>query len=431
MRYRSTNNACPSTSFEAALFAGLAPDGGLYLPETIPTLDHLVRDGFKNASVPEVATEVLAPYLEEIPEDELSRITQESLDFEIPLRPIADNLWILELFHGPTFAFKDVGARVMSRLMSWFLRNDDNPLTVLVATSGDTGSAVAHAFFGLPNLRVVILYPRGKVSPLQEKQFTTLGGNVEALAVEGTFDDCQRMIKEAFANEDLRRSYRLTSANSINVGRLLPQAIYYFWARALLPEGLPDPVFCTPSGNFGNLCAGLIAKKMGLACEGFISATNANDVIPQYLETGVFSPRPSQRTISNAMDVGDPSNFARILDMYDGDIQAIRSDMRGTRHNDDETRAVIGEVYANTGYVLDPHSAVGYLGARSSQEKDRPMVVLATAHPAKFREHVEPIVGHELALPALLADCLARESRAVRIPADLDQLLGILASDPG
>lgn len=366
-----------------------------------------------------------------MPDADLARIAADALDFPVPLVrvdvPGGEPVHLLELFHGPTFAFKDIGARFLARLLAWLLagpEREERPLTVLVATSGDTGSAVAQAFFGVAGTRVVVLYPEGQVTPLQERQFTTLGGNVQALAVDGTFDDCQRMAKAAFADPVLRERLLLTSANSINIGRLLPQVFYYLHAAAQLPPGTPPPRFVVPSGNFGNLTAGLLAHRLGLPTAGFVAATNVNDVVPEYLETGVFRPRPSARTISSAMDVGDPSNFARVLRLYGGDLAAIRRHVAGYRFTDAETRAAIRRVYGETGRILDPHTAVGWLAleadraARGAGAPPATAVLLATAHPAKFREVIAPVIGAEVPLPPALAACLERPSRALPLPAD-------------
>ncbi|MGQ0721815.1 MAG: threonine synthase [Candidatus Eiseniibacteriota bacterium] len=431
MRWRSTAGRCEPADFETALFHGLAPDGGLYLPERIPELPPAVFA--VGLTVAETAFEVTRLFLDDMPGDDLRAICADALNFPIPLVDLEDGVRVLELFHGPTHAFKDVGARLMARLMSWYLRKAGGgaggDITILVATSGDTGSAVAQAFWRVRGTRVVVLYPKGKVTLLQEKQFTTLGGNVTALAVEGTFDDCQRMAKQTFADGGLRAKVRLTSANSISVGRLLPQTIYYVHAAAALGPDAARALFCTPSGNFGNLCAGVIAKRMGMPCAGFVAATNANDVVPKYLATGTFTPRASVATISNAMDVGNPSNFVRILDLYGGNGAALRREIRGAAFDDDATRGAIREVHARTGYVMDPHTAVGWLGLRevrgarngptAGSGADRgPGILLATAHPAKFREEVEPVIGAKIPLPPALAACLERESRAETIPAD-------------
>lgn len=426
MRFVSTRGACPPVPFGEALLQGLAPDGGLYLPEEIVRLDAPTLASFREASLAEIAFRVAGPYVDDLASSELERICRDAFDFDVPLVPLEDGISILELFHGPTLAFKDVGARFMARLMSAYLRDTGETRTVLVATSGDTGGAVAQAFHRVPATRVGVLYPRGRVSPVQEKQFTTLGDNVAAFAVDGAFDDCQRIVKEAFADRELREQLNLTSANSISVGRLLPQSFYYFLAAG---RSASPPMFSTPSGNFGNLCAGLIAKRAGLPAGPFVAATNANDVVPEYLESGVFAPRPSVATVSNAMDVGNPSNFDRILHLYGGDVDAIRRDVRGSRHDDAETRAEIRRVHRERGYVLDPHTAVGLLGLRSVRRREgtgSPGIVLATAHPAKFREEVEPLIGEPVVLPPSLAEALGRETMARRIAPEMEALRGAL-----
>ena len=419
MRYRSTRGKSPLVDWSTALQQGLAPDGGLYVPAEIPAVDFGMTSPLARV---DAALSATRPFVAEMPESDLVSLLTDALDFEIPLVPLEEGIFLLELFHGPTFAFKDVGARCLARWLAWTHASGD-PLTVLVATSGDTGSAVAGAFHRVPGIRVVILYPAGQVTPLQEKQFATIGGNVHTLAVSGTFDDCQRLVKAAFAHEGLRASHRLTSANSINVGRYLPQAFYYPYAASRLPSFDGRAVFSTPSGNFGNLCAGLLAKRMGMPGARFVAATNANDVVPEFLDTGRFRPRASLRTISNAMDVGNPSNFERILDLYEGDLVAMRADVRGSRHTDDETRDAIRNVWEGTGRVLDPHTAVGLLGARQARRRaDDPAIVLATAHPAKFREVIEPVLGIRVPLPEGLRACLDAPTRAIAIPDDFDAL---------
>ena len=429
-----TTRGGPAASFTTALFAGLAPDGGLYVPATIEpwTDDELAR--LSRRTLTEIGLRALRPFARgDLDPATLEAVIVEALNFPIPLVEVRPGVFSLELFHGPTFAFKDVGARVMARLMASRHRGDD-PLTVLAATSGDTGSAVAHAFHGVPNTRVVILYPDGRVSPTQEAQLTIFNderGNVRAYAVAGSFDDCHRLTRDAYANPDLRRSMRLTSANSVNVGRLLPQSVYYFHAIAQLraahgsktAQGVnpADIIFSTPSGNFGNLTAGLMAKRAGLPIARFIAATNANDVIPAYLETGRFEPRASQATLSNAMDVGHPSNFERMLWLYGGDLEAMRRDVTGCRFSDDEVRVAIKRVYEEHGYLLDPHSAIAYLGLAG-----RPGVFLSTAHPAKFAEIVEPIIGRPVEKPPALAEALDGPQHIIRIRASLDRLLGML-----
>jgi len=427
MRFVSTRGKAPAASLGTALFDGLAPDGGLYVPETIePWLPDEI-ESLPARSLPDLGVRVLKPFAAgAIDAATLSAVVHEALDFPIPLIPIEPGIFALELFHGPTLAFKDIGARVMARLMA-ALGAD---VTVLTATSGDTGSAVANAFFGIASARVVILYPDGRVSPTQEAQLTMFNdddaSNVRGYAVAGSFDDCQRLVKEAFADGELRRQVPLTSANSINVGRLLPQMIYYFQAAAELQRRDPStkwPIVCTPSGNFGNLTAGLFAKRSGAPIERFVAATNVNDVVPSYLTTGQFRPRPSVRTIANAMDVGNPSNFERLIWLYKGRLESAQRDMEGCRYEDDEVRATIRQVHERTGYILDPHSAIGYLGITSQADRarrsGRPGIFLATAHPAKFPEVVEPVIGREIAKPPALVQALSRPLTILKIDATL------------
>ena len=361
-------------SFAFALFEGIAPDGGLYVPESIPRWSPEELAKLPSMTLADVGARVLQPFVDELDYDALLSIVEEALSFPIPLVEVEPGIYALELFHGPTLAFKDVGARVMARLMAALFQGD-NPLTILVATSGDTGSAVAHAFHEVPHTRVVILYPKGRISPTQEAQLTMFNGeatNVRAYATAGSFDDCQRLTKAAFADPVLSRRANLTSANSINIGRLLPQMIYYVHAvgqlaakrRRRRSAGLSPAVFSTPSGNFGNLTAGLMAKRAGMNIRQFVAATNVNDVVPEYLVTGQFKPRPSIHTLANAMDVGNPSNFDRLMWLYGGDLEAIRRDVAGSRHEDDEVRATIRSVHEERGYLLDPHSAIAYLGLK-------------------------------------------------------------------
>jgi threonine synthase len=451
MQFVTTRGGSPPVSFTTALFAGLAPDGGLYVPERVEPWSDDELAQVSRRTLGELGLLALEPFARgDLDPATLEAVVVEALNFPIPLVEVQPGLFSLELFHGPTFAFKDVGARVMARLMASRHRGDD-PLTILAATSGDTGSAVAHAFHGVPNTRVVILYPDGRVSPTQEAQLTIFNGgrsNVRAYAVAGSFDDCHKLTRDAYADPDLRRSMRLTSANSVNVGRLLPQSIYYFHALAQLQRlrgSVPDVVFSTPSGNFGNLTAGLMAKRAGLSISRFIAATNANDVVPAYLETGRFEPRASLATLSNAMDVGHPSNFERMLWLYGGDLDAMRGDVSGRRFSDDDVRATIKHVYAEHGYLLDPHSAIAYMGlagrvgqdgrewqerreGREGQEgRDGQVgVFLSTAHPAKFAEIVEPIIGRPVEKPAALAEALNGPQHIIRIRASLDRLLGML-----
>jgi len=427
-----------SASFYTALVQGLGPDGGLYVPETIERFaDHeLAR--LPNRTLTEVAYRVLRPYTrDELDATIFEAVVVEALNFTIPLVEVEPGVFALELFHGPTLAFKDVGARMMARLMA-SLDTGDQALTVLAATSGDTGSAVAHAFHRVPHTRVVVLYPEGRVSPTQEAQLTMFNseeGNVRAYAVAGSFDDCHRLTREAFGNVELRRRVRLTSANSVNIGRLLPQMIYYFHAvaRALdltaAPAGhgttvpRPEIIVCTPSGNFGNLTAGLMAKRAGLPIARFVAATNVNDVVPQYLMSGRFEPRSSVHTIANAMDVGNPSNFERMQWLYGGELEAMRRDIVGFRHDDETVRETIKRVYETRGYLLDPHSAIAYMGLKEYLgqvgQAGRVGIFLATAHPAKFGEVVEPIIRHSIVTPAPLAEALARPRHLLRMDASV------------
>ena len=435
MRFLSTRAArgSPGVSFKSALFDGLAPDGGLYVPERIaPWSDRQLHD-LPSQSLVEVATRTLAPFVAgDVDDATLAATVDDALNFPIPVVEVEPGVYALELFHGPTLAFKDVGARVMARLMA-ALHEGGEPLTVLVATSGDTGGAVARAFHAVPHTRVVILYPDRRVSPTQEAQLTMFNGerdtNVRSYAVAGSFDDCQRLTKEAFADPQLRRGVRLTSANSINIGRLLPQMIYYVYAAAHLngmtgvAQGFSPAVFSTPSGNFGNLTAGLMQKRAGLPIERFVAATNANDIVPAYLETGRFEPRASVRTIANAMDVGNPSNFDRIMWLYDADVAEVRRDIAGSRHADDEVKATIRCVYQERGYLLDPHSAIAYLGIKGQVgQVGRVGIFLATAHPAKFAEIVEPIIGHAIDKPAPLVEALAAGRDITRIEPTIQAL---------
>lgn len=434
MKFASTRGSAPSVSFSRALFAGLAPDGGLYVPER---LEAMRFEGLRGASLVDIGTEITASFAgDEIPRPVIARLLADALDFPIPLVRLDDRISALELFHGPTFAFKDVGARVMARLMSYF--NDDaRPLTVLVATSGDTGSAVAQAFFGLAGTRVVVLFPEGAVTPVQEAQFTTLGGNVTAVAVAGSFDECQRLTKEAFADQALSTHARLTSANSINIGRLLPQVFYY--AQAALQFGDKRPTISVPSGNFGNLTAGLFAWKIGAPIGRFVAATTINDTLPRYLETGRYAPRPSVPTLANAMDVGNPSNVERMRWLFADDAAAMRAMITPSVHTDSDVRRTIRDVWSRHGYVCDPHTAIAYLGLSSAPgvhpppdaehmgpDTRRPALFLATAHPAKFRETVEPELGHEVPLPPALAAALARPRIVERIAPTLTALRAML-----
>ena len=426
LSYVSTIGAAPPVDLRTALRHGLAPDGGLYLPAALRPLPAPEVDAMKGASWLDVASRVAAHLLgDELDRAAIDAMVSAALDFPVPLVQLTDRVHVLELFHGPTFAFKDVGARFLARALA-ATRSSDESITVLAATSGDTGGAVAHAFRGVAGTRVVILFPQGQVSPLQERQCTTVGGNVQAVAVRGTFDDCQRLVKETFGNRQLVEALGLTSANSINVGRLLPQVFYYFHAWAQLPE--VDTVVSVPSGNFGNLTAGLLAKRLGLPVRRFVAATNANDVVPEYLRTGRFTPRSSIRTISSAMDVGNPGNFHRIVALYRGEPGRLREDVSGRSFTDDATRECIAATVQRHGYLLDPHSAVGLLGleAELQARSEAHGVLLATAHPAKFAAVVEPVIGGSVTLPAPLEKLLHAESRPETLAPDRQALESLL-----
>jgi threonine synthase len=430
MRWVSSRGSSPAVPFIDALFAGTAPDGGLYMPERLDPLSPDQLDAIRSAAgdIVEIGTIVGSHLLrDEISASDLSALVKDALDFPIPLVHVTDNIWALELFHGPTLAFKDVGARTQARLLHHF--TDGTPLTILVATSGDTGSAVAQAFHGVPDTRVVVLYPEGKVSDVQEAQMASLGDNIVAVAVHGTFDDCQGLVKQAFADDDLRSHVWLTPANSINLGRLLPQVFYYFVLASAAPrQGGPGEnlVVSVPSGNFGNLTAGLIAKRIGLSVERFVAATNVNDVVPQYLRTGEYKPRASVKTVANAMDVGAPSNFERMRAMYGESFDSLRCDIVGAAFDDDTIVAEIGAVYRRYGYLLDPHGAIAWLGLRQTLAAGERGVFLGTAHPAKFREVVEPAIGETIPLPPALAEAIKRPRHSERLPVDYATLKRLL-----
>lgn len=418
----STRGGAP-VSLRDALFTGLAPDGGLYVPTRI---ERLTEPPGGVRELADTARWVAPCLMGDTDPSLVERVAMRAFDFPVPLVEVERDLYVFELFHGPTHAFKDVGARFMARLMAE-LEPGEERRTVLVATSGDTGSAVAHAFHGLAGYRVVVLFPRDGVSERQRRQMTTLGDNVRALSVRGTFDDCQRLAKEAFRNEALRGRHRLTSANSINVGRLLPQSFYYAHAAALLGWSARPPRFVVPSGNLGNLCAGLLARRAGMPTQGFVAALNANRAFADFLAQGRFVPRPSSPTFSSAMDVGDPSNLERIRWLYRDDVGALARDVRAVSVSDEDTKACIADVYRRTGYILDPHSAVGVSAHhRVTARRGFPTVVLATAHPAKFPEVVEEAIGRSVPLPPGIAAVMEREERMVEIAASLDALASAL-----
>ena len=430
MQYYSLNRQAPTVDFRTATIAGQAPDGGLYFPENIPQFSADFLHRLRDMSRADIAYEVMQPYVgSTIPEAELRRICAETVDFAFPLVPVAAHISALELFHGPTLAFKDVGARFMSRCLGYFAQSGNTPpVTVLVATSGDTGGAVASGFLGVPGVEVVILYPAGKVSPVQEQQLTTLGQNITALEVSGTFDDCQMLVKKAFRDEELTQKRFLTSANSINVARWLPQQLYYCFAAQQWPEGAAPPTVSVPSGNFGNLAAGLLARASGLPLGHFIAACNANDPVPAYFRTGTYSPRPAVATYSNAMDVGNPSNFVRILELFDHNLHYLQQALGADTVSDANTVATIREVWETHGYLLDPHGAVAYEALRRYQSvhQGAPGFLLATAHPVKFPAVVEPILGRAIELPAAVQELQGRAKRSVPLAVDYSQLKDFL-----
>ena len=406
MKYYSTNGQAPIVTLEKAVVKGLAEDKGLYMPERIKALPQEFFDKIDTLSFQEIAYTVADAFFgEDVPAEDLKKIVYDTLAFDCPCVKVTDTIYSLELFHGPTLAFKDVGARFMARLLQYFLKKEGaGQVNVLVATSGDTGSAVANGFLGVDGIHVYVLYPKGKVSPIQECQFTTLGQNITAVEVDGVFDDCQALVKNAFMDADLNQHMKLTSANSINVARFLPQAFYYFYAYAQMKKrGLADQlVVCVPSGNFGNICSALFGKKMGLPVKRFIAANNANDIFFKYLQTGKYEPKASVQTIANAMDVGDPSNFARVYELYGKSHEAICADISGATYKDEQIAETIKEVKAETGYVCDPHGACGYRALKEGLKTGEVGVFLETAHPAKFKDTVDRILNDNIEIPAKL-----------------------------
>lgn len=422
MKYYSTNKQAPAATLHEAVVKGLAGDRGLYMPERIKTLPQEFFDEIDKMSFQEIAYTVADAFFgEDVDADALHDIVYDTLAFDCPIEKVSDSIYSLELYHGPTLAFKDVGARFMARLLQYFIRCEGKEqVNVLVATSGDTGSAVANGFLGVDGIHVYVLYPKGKVSKIQESQFTTLGKNITAIEVDGVFDDCQALVKSAFMDKELNGHMKLTSANSINVARFLPQAFYYFNAYARLKAlGKADNmVVCVPSGNFGNICAALFGHAMGLPVKRFIAANNANDIFYNYLQTGKYEPKASRQTIANAMDVGDPSNFARIYDLYKGDHAKITSLISGATYSDDQIRETMKDCYAKTGYILDPHGACGYR-ALSEQLKDGEVGVFCeTAHPAKFKDTVDSIIGCDVEIPARLAEFMKGKKQSVAMTKD-------------
>ncbi len=418
MNFYSLNKIAPNVSFKDAVIKGLAPDKGLYFPEKITPLSKEFLNNIEKFSNEEIAFEVIKQFVaDEIPEKELKEIISATVNFDFPIIAIEENIAALELFHGPTMAFKDVGARFMARCLGYFNKEEKTAkVTVLVATSGDTGGAVASGFLGVEGVDVVILYPSGKVSDVQEKQLTTLGKNITALEVTGTFDDCQAMVKTAFLDEELIANKNLTSANSINVARWLPQMFYFFFAYKQLKNKQKDLVFSVPSGNFGNICAGLMAYKLGLPVKQFIAATNINDIVPNYLQTGIYTPKPSKQTISNAMDVGDPSNFVRILEIFENDDAKLKEVLSSCAFTDAATQNAMKEIKEKYHYIADPHGAVGYLGLKKQGIDDNAFgIFLETAHPVKFLNVVEPIINETIDLPKQIMEVIGKEKVSIKI----------------
>jgi len=430
MKLYSTNNKNNQVSFKEAVIKGIADDGGLYVPVSLPQMQEAFFDRIGILDLQDIAFAVSRRVLkEEIPDYELFKIIRSAFTFTAPLQPLDRDKNILELFHGPTLAFKDFGARFLAETLSFFNQDEDKKLVILVATSGDTGSAVANGFYNVSGIDVVLLYPSGKVSKIQEQQLTTLGGNVTALEVLGSFDDCQRMVKEAFNDKELRSKVKLTSANSINFARLFPQSFYYHYAYSQLERRDRPVIFSVPSGNLGNLTAGLIAREMGLPVKKFIAALNSNDVFENYLKSGTFQPKTSVQTISNAMDVGNPSNFYRIYSMFDGNLNSMREVIFSRSFSDNQTRQAIGEIYNKYGYLADPHGAVGYLALKEYLEEypgSYNSIILETAHPVKFKDIVEENSGTSVEIPESLVKCLEKKKKSIIISNNLDALKSIL-----
>lgn len=430
MNFYSLNKQAPKVSFKEAVINGIAPDRGLYFPERIEPLPTSFFEKLEQFSHQEIAFLAIRQFVgDTIPDEELKVILEEVLDFDFPVVEIEDDVATLELFHGPTMAFKDVGARFMARCLGYFSRENDAPITVLVATSGDTGGAVADGFLGVKGVNVVILYPSGKVSDIQERQLTTLGKNITALEVNGTFDDCQQMVKSAFLDRDLLDCMRLTSANSINVARWLPQLFYFIFAYRRSKQKGRDLVFSVPSGNFGNICAGLVAQRLGLPVAHFVAATNVNDTVPEFMKTKEYSPKPSTATISNAMDVGDPSNFIRIRHLFEDDFDMLSDHLSSYAFTDEETKKALLKIYNDSGYIADPHGAVGYLGLKKYQSihPNTYGIFLETAHPVKFLDVVEETIGQTLDIPPQIRKVMDKEKKSIKIATYQDLKAYLLA----
>ena len=419
MKYYSTNKEAPIATLEEAVVKGLAPDKGLYMPENINKLPKTFFDNIQDMSFQEIAFEVAKAFFgDDVETSALKDIVYDTLSFDVPAIKVENNIYSLELFHGPTLAFKDVGARFMARLLQYFIKKEgQKSVTVLVATSGDTGSAVANGFLGVEGIHVDVLYPKGKVSKIQESQFTTLGKNITAIEIDGVFDDCQSLVKQAFMDEELNANKKLTSANSINVARFLPQAFYYFYAYAQLKKQnkADNMVVCVPSGNFGNICAGIFAHEMGLPIKRFIAANNANDIFYKYLQSGKYEPKPSKQTLANAMDVGDPSNFARIYDLFGGSHEKITNLISGATYTDDMIKSTMTTCYNDTKYILDPHGACGYKALKEGLKDGETGVFLETAHPAKFKEKVDDILKIDIEIPSRLAEFMKGKKQSIEM----------------
>ncbi len=440
MNYYSTNKQAPLAGLQKAVVKGLAEDRGLYMPERIKTLPKAFFDHIDELSFQELSYQVADAFFgEDVDAESLRQIVYDTLSFDCPVVKVTDDIWSLELFHGPTLAFKDVGARFMARLLQYFIRQEGKErVNVLVATSGDTGSAVANGFLGVEGIHVYVLYPKGKVSRIQESQFTTLGQNITAIEVDGVFDDCQTLVKNAFMDAELNAKMRLTSANSINVARFLPQAFYYFNAYARMKglgqlttaaDGRSNLVICVPSGNFGNITAGLFGQQMGLPVKRFIAANNANDIFYQYLQSGKYNPKPSKQTLANAMDVGDPSNFARVYDLYGGSHERICAHISGATYSDDQIMAAMRECHAATGYILDPHGACGYQALKEGLQPGEIGVFCETAHPAKFKEKTDAIIGGDIEIPARLAKFMEGEKKSVPMSKEFEDFKAFLLKE--
>ncbi|MFC4094826.1 threonine synthase [Euzebyella saccharophila] len=431
MKFYSLHKEAPAVSFKEAVVRGIAPDKGLYFPESFTRLPDSFFEQIEELSNHEIAFNAIHQFVsEEIPNEELKEILKNTLDFDFPVVEIEDKVGTLELFHGPTMAFKDVGARFMAQCLGYFSRGEKNEVTVLVATSGDTGGAVANGFLGVEGVNVVILYPSGKVSDIQERQLTTLGQNITALEVDGTFDDCQKMVKTAFLDEGILQQMQLTSANSINVARWLPQMFYFLFAYKQAKKAGKEIVFSIPSGNFGNICAGMVAQKLGMPVKHFVAATNVNDTVPQFMLTKEYSPKPSTATISNAMDVGDPSNFIRIRHLYNDDFELLEKNLSSYAFDDVTTKETMAQLYEQSGYIADPHGAVGYLGLKKylKEHPDHYGIFLETAHPVKFLDVVEETIDKKVAIPEQIKKVMDKEKKSIKIKT-YDQLKSFLLNE--